>query len=511
MRFLVHRLDVEHFRWAKRIARKPLHPFVPQNHIHSFTAELAAHGTYARASRPEAGGYGVHSGNRARYRHLRPDAGMACHRSNLDHSAANLRGLAFDEAREHCRGNPGQDDGRIVGLDGVHRHPDGFLRIEDLVSALFFGRQPSLYRTEVDDEVLPFATGDDRRFQLADPVAVPFGAGEHPRGSEARLEYRAGRPCGAAGRRTEGNLNLHQISRGKPIGSCLHSDLSFGILHLLGHALHHVAHELPFFGIEAGAQREAAAARSGQRCCLFHARDDLGPIHFRGEFLEWQPSARQAPPLGGTPSEQGLEVRSETRGENFAPGDLPLFVGPIQAEDAVLLHRPQRSGHGPRSILHPVAYPNPLPEKSPTLLDRTQRTIETWRAHLEGVGPGNRILQIEECGQLFVHPFAISQPYRIVGSLDENPYPPSAARSLDLDPCQFNLSTRRRSPRQSLDVRGEIVARLVKALRVRFFLRNAYSLSKLGDRRKPAAPKRDGSGNRRERPNPGPPRPHPND
>ena len=286
MRFLVHRTDVEHFRWAKRIARKLLHTFVPENHIHSFTAELAAHGTYARASRPEAGGYGVHFGHSARYRHLRPDAGMACHRSNLDHSAANLRGLAFDETREHCRGNPGQDDGRIVGLDGVHRHPDGFLRIEDLVSALFFGRQPSLYRTEVDDEVLPFAAGDDRRFQLAHTVAVPFGAGEHPRGSEARLEYRAGRPCRAAARRPEGNLNLHQISRGKPLGSCLHSDLSFGILHLLGHALHHVAHEMPFFGIEAGAQREAATARSGQRCCLFHARDDLGPIHFRGEFLD---------------------------------------------------------------------------------------------------------------------------------------------------------------------------------------------------------------------------------
>ena len=129
----------------------------------------------------------------------------------------------------------------------MHCHPDGFLRIEDLVSALFFGRQPSLYRTEVDDEVLPFATGDDRRFQLADTVAEPFGAGEHPRGSEARLEYRAGRPCRAAGRRTEGNLNLHQISRGKLIGSCLHSDLSFGILHLLGHALHRVAHEIALF------------------------------------------------------------------------------------------------------------------------------------------------------------------------------------------------------------------------------------------------------------------------
>ena len=204
MRFLVHRTDVEHFRWAKRIARKLLHTFVPENHIHSFTAELAAHGTYARASRPEAGGYGVHFGHSARYRHLRPDAGMACHRSNLDHSAANLRGLAFDETREHCRGNPGQDDGRIVGLDGVHRHPDGFLRIEDLVSALFFGRQPSLYRTEVDDEVLPFAAGDDRRFQLAHTVAVPFGAGEHPRGSEARLGVPRRPPvprCGPPSRR----------------------------------------------------------------------------------------------------------------------------------------------------------------------------------------------------------------------------------------------------------------------------------------------------------------------
>ncbi len=185
---------------------------------------------------------------------------MACHRSNLDHSAANLRRLAFDEAGEDCRGNPGQDDGRIVGLDGVHRHSDGVLRIEDLVSALFFRGQPSLYRTEVDDEVLPIATGDDRRFQFADTVAVPFAAGEHPRGSEACLEDRAGRPRRAAGRRTEGNRHLHQITRPRPIGSCLHTDLSFGILHLLGHALHHVAHEMPFFGIEAGTQRMAAIA-----------------------------------------------------------------------------------------------------------------------------------------------------------------------------------------------------------------------------------------------------------
>ncbi len=102
-----------------------------------------------------------------------------------------------------------------------------------------------------------------------------------------------------------------------------------------------------------------------------------------------------------------------------------------------------------------------------------QWTIEARSAHFQRVGTWNRILQVEQYGELLVHPFAIGQPYRIVGSLDEDAYPPSAAWSLDLDPCQLNLSTRRRSSRQSFDVRAEIVARLVKALRVRFFLRNA--------------------------------------
>ncbi len=210
---------------------------------------------------------------------------MTGHRSNLDHSAANLRCLAFDQSRKDRRGNPRKDDRRIMRFDRVHRSPNGVLRVEYLMAALLLRRQPSLYRTEVDDEVLPLATSDDRRFQLADTVAVPFGAGEHPRGPEARLEYRAGRPRGAAGRGAERNRYLHQIARGSPFGGSVRRDFRLGILYLSGHAFHDVAHEIPFFGVEAGAQGTAATPGSGNACRLFDARDDLGPVHFCRKFL----------------------------------------------------------------------------------------------------------------------------------------------------------------------------------------------------------------------------------
>ena len=172
-------------------------------------------------------------------------------------------------------------------------------------------------------------------------------------------------------------------------------------------------------------------------------------------------------------SEQGLEVRGEAGGLHGAPDDLPLSFGSIEGQDGVLLHGSKRPDHGVAPIRRPVAYPDPPPEETPALLDRTQRTIEPRRTHLEGVGAGYRVLQVEQRRESLVHPFAIGQSYRIVCALDDNPYPLPGSGSFDLDPCQLSLSTLRRSSRQSFDVRREIVARPVKVLRVRFFLRNA--------------------------------------
>ena len=211
---------------------------------------------------------------------------MTRHGSHPDDAAADLRRLAFDEPREDCRSNPGEDDGRIAGFDGVDGDPDGFLRVEDLMAALFLGGQPSLHRSQVDDEILPFAASDDGRFQLADAIAVALGASEHPGGSQSRLQHGASRPRGVARGGAERNRNLDEIPRRGSLGRDGGRDLRLGVLNLGRHPLHDVTDQLPLVRIEAGAQRATAAPGGGQAGGLLHARDDFRPVHLHGEFFD---------------------------------------------------------------------------------------------------------------------------------------------------------------------------------------------------------------------------------
>ncbi len=228
---------------------------------------------------------------------------MTRHRPDPDDTAADLRCLAFDQSRQDGRSNPGEDDGRIVGFDGVDGHPDGVLGVEDLVAALLLRGQPTLDRPEIDDEVLPLAAGDDGRFQLSDAIAVALGPGEHPGRPQPRFEHGAGCPRRAAGGGPEGNGDLHQVAGRRPLGRGSDRDLRLGILDLGGHPLAGVADQASLVGIEAGAQGTAAALRRRQPGGLFDAGDDLGPIHLHGEFLDGghQVDGRLRPP-GRLPS-----------------------------------------------------------------------------------------------------------------------------------------------------------------------------------------------------------------
>ena len=203
-----------------------------------------------------------------------------------DDAATDLRCLAFDQARQHGGRNPGKDDGRIARFDGVDGNPDGVLGVEDLVAALLLRGQPALDRSQVDDQIVPLAASDDRRFQLADAIAVAFGAAEHPGSSQPGFEHGAGRPRRTAGGGPEGNGDFHQIAGRRPIGCGGDRNLRLGILNLRGHPLSGIADQAPLVGVEAGAQGTAAALRRGETRCLFHAGDDLGPIHLHGEFLD---------------------------------------------------------------------------------------------------------------------------------------------------------------------------------------------------------------------------------
>ncbi len=203
-----------------------------------------------------------------------------------DDAAADLRRLAFDQSRQDGRSDPGKDDGRIVGFDGVNGDPDGVLRVEDLVAALLRRRQPALDRSQVDDEIVSLAASDDGGFQLSDAITVAFGAGEHPGGSQPGFEHGAGRPRRAAGGGPEGNGDFDQVAgcRARRRGGDGH--LRLGILNLRGHPLSGVADQASLAGVEAGAQGTAAALRRGKARRLFNAGNDLGPIDLRGEFLD---------------------------------------------------------------------------------------------------------------------------------------------------------------------------------------------------------------------------------
>ena len=65
---------------------------------------------------------------------------MTRYRPDPDDAAADFRCLALDQSRQHGRSNPGEDDGGIVGFDGVNGDPDGVLGVEDLVPALLLRR-----------------------------------------------------------------------------------------------------------------------------------------------------------------------------------------------------------------------------------------------------------------------------------------------------------------------------------------------------------------------------------
>ena len=143
---------------------------------------------------------------------------MTRYRPDSDDTTADLRCLAFDQSRQDGRSNPGEDDGRIVGFDGVDGHPDGVLGVEDLVAALLLRGQPTLDRPEIDDEVLSLAASDDGRFQLSDAIAVAFGPGEHPGGSQPGFEHGAGRPRRAAGGGPEGDGHFHPLAGRRPRG-----------------------------------------------------------------------------------------------------------------------------------------------------------------------------------------------------------------------------------------------------------------------------------------------------
>ena len=228
---------------------------------------------------------------------------MTRHRPDPDDTAADLRCLAFDQSRQDGRSNPGEDDGRIVGFDGVDGHPNGVLGVEDLVAALLLRGQPTLDRSQVDDEILPLTASDDGRFQPSDAIAVAFGAGEHPGSPQPGFEHGAGGPRRAAGGGPEGNGYFHQLAGRRPLGCGRDRHLRLGILNLRGHPLSGVADQPPLLGVEAGAQGTPAALRRGQARRLFHTGDDFGPIHLHGEFLDGghQIDGRLRPP-GRLPS-----------------------------------------------------------------------------------------------------------------------------------------------------------------------------------------------------------------